>query len=209
MKAVLSRRAKQIYLACFFAHCLLISTVCCNETFRLISEGFTIVRGMPNEVWRGARELTAATLGQNLPASNPVRQGEAAYLHLAGIEAGYGFFAPNIPAAYKLIFEIHYSDGQVEYETPRARTPAGELRLAGLLDKIGARRYDPLRELMIKLLAHAVWREHPKAVMIRAIVGSINPPKLAEFEAGPDASYEFLYSYDFVLRDQAIPTAKP
>lgn len=209
MKAVLTRRAKQVYLTCFLAHFLLVSTVCCRETLWLIAQGLTILPGSTNGSWHKIGELAGAALGQHLAISSPVRQGLAAYLHLAGIETGYGFFAPNVPAGYKLVFELHYPDGQVEYELPRVRGAAAELRLAGLLDLIGARRYEPLRELMIKMLAHAVWREHPKAIMIRAIFGSLNPPKLAEFEAGKNASYEFLYSYDFTLGDEAPQSSKP
>jgi len=209
VKAVLTRRAKQVYLACFFAHFLLVGTVCCRETFWLVAQGLTILPGAATGPGSKATELAGAALGQALPASNPVRQGLAAYLNLAGIEAGYGFFAPNVPAGYALVFEIHYPDGQVEYELPRVRSHAAELRLAGLLDLIRSRHYKPLRELMIRMLAHMVWREHPRAVMIRAVFGSITPPNVAEFKAGKNASYEFLYSYDFTLRDEPPQSSKP
>ena len=209
MKAVLTQRAKQVYLACFLAHFSLVSMVCCHETFWLIAQGLTILPGSASGPWHKATKLTGAALGQALPASNPLRQSLAAYLSLAGTETGYGFFAPNVPAGYALVFELHYPDGQVEYELPRVRSAAAELRLSGLLDLIGSRRYEPLRELMIKMLAHAVWRVHPRAVMIRAIFGSINPPNIAEFEAGENGSYKFLYSYDFTLRDQASQSSKP
>jgi hypothetical protein len=209
VKPVLTRRAKQVYLACFFAHFLLVGTVCFRETFWLIAQGLTVLPGSANGPFHKATELAGAALGQALPASNPVRQSLAAYLNLAGIETGYGFFAPNVPAGYALVFELHYPDGQVEYELPRVRSAAARLRLSGLLDLIGSRRYEPLRELMLKMLAHAVWREHPRAVMIRAIFGSINPPNVAEFEAGKNASYAFLYSYDFSLRDETPQSSKP
>ena len=129
--------------------------------------------------------------------SNPVRQILGGYLHTAGIEAGYGFFAPNVPSNYKLVFEIHYRDGRIEYDLPSVSGAATGLRLANLLDNIGNTRYDPLREMMLKMLAYSVWREHSNATMIRAVFGFVNLPTATEFEHGKKESYEFLYAYDF------------
>jgi hypothetical protein len=118
-------------------------------------------------------------------------------LHIAGIERGYGYFAPNIPGGYKLVFELHYPDGRVEYELPSVNSAAAGLRVASLLDEIGRTRYDPLREYMIKTLAASVWRGHPSLKAIRAIFGSLNLPSPPEFEQGKRESYDFLYAYDF------------
>jgi hypothetical protein len=53
-----------------------------------------------------------------------VRNGITVYLHSAGIEAGYGFFAPNVPPNYKLVFELHYPDGRIDYEIPTVNSAA-------------------------------------------------------------------------------------
>ena len=143
-----------------------------------------------------------AVLGQHLAASNPVRQALATYLHIAGIETGYGYFAPNVPSSYKLVFELHYHDGRVEYELPRVNSAAAGLRIAGLLDKIGRTRYHALREHLVKMLAQSIWREHPEVETIRAVFGSITLPNVSEFERGKRESYEFLYAYDFSLREE-------
>lgn len=143
----------------------------------------------------------SAALGQRLAASNPVRQALATYLHITGIESGYGYFAPNVPGSYKLVFELHYPDGRVEYELPRVNRAAAGLRLAGLLDQIGRTKYDALREILVKMLAQSLWREHPDVKTIRAVFGSIRLPSVSEFEHGKRESYEFLYAYDFSLRD--------
>jgi len=144
----------------------------------------------------------ATVAGQNLVTSNPLRRALATYLHIAGIERGYGYFAPNVPAGYKLIFELHYPDGRVAYRLPRVHSAAAGLRLAGLLDEIGRTRYDPLREYLVKMLARPVWREHPGATTITAVFGSINLPSVNEFEHGARESYQFLYAYDFSVRDE-------
>ncbi len=82
-------------------------------------------------------------------------------LQLAGIEAGYGYFAPNVPGSYRLVFELHYPNGRVGYELPSVSSAAAGLRIAGLLDNIGRTPYDALREILVKMLAQSVWREHP------------------------------------------------
>ncbi len=190
-------RRKSVYLACFVLHFLLIITVSCRETFWLLAKGLTIFPSSFNSCSEKAETVASAVLGQQLSSSNPIRQALATYLLIAGIETGYGYFAPNVPGSYKLVFELHYPDGHLEYELPRVSTAAVGLRVAGLLDKMGGPRYDPLRETLVKMLAYSVWQKHPAATTINAVFGTINLPTIAEFERGKKESYEFLYSYDF------------
>ena len=150
-----------------------------------------------------------AALGQHLAASNPTRQALATYLHIAGIEKGYGYFAPNVPASYKVVFELHYRDGSVEYQLPHVHSAAAGLRLACLLDEIARTRHDTLREYLVKMLAHSIWRDHPDVTAIRAVFGSISLPSIDEFEHGKRESYEFLYAYDFSRTDKATELETP
>jgi hypothetical protein len=123
-------------------------------------------------------------------------------MHIAGIETGYSYFAPNVPGSYKLVFELHYPDGRVEYELPSVGSAAAGLRVAGLLDKIGRTPYDALREILVKMLAQSIWRKHPEVKTIRAVLGSSRLPSVKEFEQGKRESYQFLYAYDFSLREE-------
>jgi hypothetical protein len=132
---------------------------------------------------------------------NPVREALTTYLHLAGIEAGYNYFAPNVPGGYKLVFELYYADGRVEYELPSASSAAAGMRIAGLLDSIGRTPYGKLREILVKTLAQSIWREHPDVESVRAMLGSVRLPTVREFEKGKRESYEFLYAYDFNLEN--------
>lgn len=196
-------RQKPVYLACFLLHFLLIVTVSCRETLWLIARGLTIFPFSFKSYAPTARTNLVANRSQNPVTLNPLYRALATYLHSAGIERGYGYFAPNVPAAYKLIFELHYPDGRVEYRLPRVHSTAAGLRLAGLLDEIGRTRYDPFREYLVKMLARPVWREHPDATTISAVFGSINLPSVNEFEHGARESYQLLYAYDFSVRDQS------
>jgi len=179
-ETVLTPKAR-IYLAWFLLHCLLIITISSREIFWLIAHRLTILPTSFSSTARKLDSIASTTLAQNLASSNPVRRGLLAYLHVTGIERGYGYFAPNVPGSYKLVFELHYPDGTVEYELPEVRSTAAELRLASLLDEIGRTRYDALREYLVKTLAGPVWREHPEAKTIRAIFGLRNFPDIHEF----------------------------
>jgi len=202
-------RQKYFYVAWFVLHFLLIITFSCRDTLGLVAQGPTIFPPSFKRFSQKAETAVSAALSQRLAASNPVRQALATYLHIAGIEAGYGYFAPNVPGSYTLVFELHYPDGHAEYELPRVSSAAAGLRVAGLLDKIGRTKYDALREILIKMLAQSVWREHPDVTMIRAVFGSISLPSVSEFERGKRESYEFLYAYDFSRTDKANESETP
>ena len=189
-------------MAWLFLHFLLIISVSCRETLRLIAQGPTILPSSFKSYSQKAETTISIALGQHLSASNPVRQALATYLHISGIEASYGYFAPNVPGSYKLVFELHYRDGRVEYELPSVSSAAAAFRIAGLLDNIGRTRSDALREVLVKIMAQSIWREHPDVETVRAIFGSIGLPSVRDFEHGKRESYEFLYAYDFSLQNE-------
>ncbi len=193
---------KRIYAAWFGAHFFLITAVCLAGIFSLVAQGLTI---LPSVLDRFARkgELAAATvLGKEAAASSPVRQGVATYLHAAGIQSGYTFFAPNIPSYHKLILELYYQDGRVEYDSPHVSGKAAALRLDSLLDRLADPRYEPLREVVVKMLAFSVWRERSDVEKIRAIFGSVNPPGISDFEHAKGELFQPMFSFDFSLRNE-------
>ena len=189
-------------MAWLVLHFLLIISVSCRETLRLIAQGPTTLPSSFKSYSQEAETTISIALGQHLSASNPVRQALATYLHISGIEASYGYFAPNVPGSYKLVFELHYRDGRVEYELPSVSSAAAAFRIVGLLDNIGRTRSDALREQLVKMMAQSIWREHPDVETVRAIFGSIGLPSVRDFEHGKRESYEFLYAYDFSLLNE-------
>jgi hypothetical protein len=199
-------RQKYAYLTWLALHFLLILSFSCRDMFRVVAEGPTILPVSFKNFSQKAETALSAALGQKLPALNPVREALNTYVQLAGIETGYGYFAPNVPGGYRLVFELHYRDGRVEYELPSVNSAAAGLRLAGLLDNIGRTPYDALREILVKTLAQSVWREHPDVESVRAILGSIRLPTAREFKEGKRESYEFLYAYDFNLENAPAKT---
>jgi len=206
LKTDFGLRQKHGYAAWLSLHLLLTISFACRDTFRVVAEGPTILPISFRNFSQKAEAVISVALGQKLPLSNPVRDALNTYVQLAGIETGYGYFAPNVPGSYALVFELHYPDGRMEYELPSVRSAAAALRIGGLLDSIGRTPYDALREVLVKTMAQSVWRQHPDVESIRAIVGSIRLPTVREFEDGKRESYEFLYAYDFRLENDSAKT---
>lgn len=194
--------SKRIYAAWFVLHFFLITAVCFAGIFSLIADGTTILPSGLEKCARKAELIAAFVLGKEAAATSPVRQGIATYLHAAGIEAGYTFFAPNIPDYHKLTLELYYEDGRIEYESPHLSSRAAALRLDSLLDRLADERYEPLREVVVKMLALSVWRERPEVKKIRATFGAVKQPGISEVEHGEVETFQPMFSYDFSLREE-------
>ena len=194
--------AKRIYAACAGVHFFLLTAVSLRGIFALVAEDATILPSALDKYARGGEVVLASVLGKDLAASNTARRGIVTYLHAAGSQSGYTFFAPNVPGYYKLILELYYHDGRVEYDLPHVTGGAAALRLDGLLDRLAEPGYEPLREVVVKMLAFSVWQEHRDVEKIRAIFGSVNQPGIRDFEHGKRESFQPLFSFDFSLRNK-------
>lgn len=174
--------------------------VCFRDIFSTFADSPTIFPASLHRFWGNAATVVGAPLGQTLSEPNRLRQTVSAYLNTTGIEAGYSYFAPNVPASYKIVFELHYPDGHTEFELPQVSTRATGLRLATLLDIIAETEYEPLRAMLVKMLAYAVWQEHSEAVKARAVFGYVELPTPTEFKQGKKESYHSLFAYDIDFR---------
>ncbi|MGA7275064.1 MAG: hypothetical protein WBX14_09500 [Candidatus Udaeobacter sp.] len=194
--------SKRVYVTWFGIHFFLITIVCFAGLFSLVAEGATTLPPALNKYARKAELVAAWLLGKQAAAASPVRRSIATYLHAAGIQSGYTFFAPNIPSYHKLTLELYYQDGRVEYQSPQVSGKAAALRLDSLLDRLAENRFEPLREVVVKMLALSVWRERPDVKTIRATFGSVSPPSISDFEHGKGESFQPMFSYDFSLREE-------
>jgi hypothetical protein len=194
--------SKRIHAIWFVVHFFLVATVCFAGIFSLIAQGSTVLPSALDKAARKAQLIATFVLGKEVAASNPIRQTIATYLHAAGIQAGYSFFAPNVPAYHKLTLELFYTDGRVEYESPHVTGTAAALRLDSLLDRLADERYEPLREVVVKMLALSIWRARPDVKKIRATFGAVSPPGMSDFEGGQRESFQPIFSYDFSLREE-------
>jgi hypothetical protein len=186
-------------LAGFFVHFFLIIISALGEMAWFVANGYTALPAATENYGKRVQWLTDAVAGRTLQPSNPIRQTLIAYLHCVGADGGYAFFAPSVPNSYKVVFEIHYPNGDIDYELPHIIRSAAAVRLATLLHYIGRANHDSLREVMLKMLTYPIAREHPTATTIRTIFGYIAEPTAAEASKGKRESYNVLYAYDFNL----------
>jgi hypothetical protein len=194
--------SKRIYAAWAGVHFILVTIICLRGIFALVAADATILPTALNTCARSGESILASVLGKDLAASNPWRLAIATYLHAAGSQAGYSFFAPNVPGYHKLTLELYYDDGHIEYDVPHVQGGAAALRLDSLLDRLADPLYEPLREVTVKMLVLSVWQEHSNVKKIRALFGSVSPPNLSDFEHGKRESFQPLFSYDFSLRNE-------
>ena len=193
--------SKRIYAAWFGIHFLLLTAVCFAGLCSLIAEGATVLPSPLDPYARKAELVAAWLMGKQSGASSPVRRGIATYLHAAGIQAGYTFFAPNVPGYHRLLLELYHEDGRVEYDSPHVTGKAAALRMDSLFNRLADPRYEPLREVIVKMLALSVWQANPDVKKIRATFGSVNPPSIGDFENGKREAFQPLFSFDFSLSD--------
>jgi hypothetical protein len=196
-------RRSNVLAAFFCLHFGFIALISWRDILWLVANHLTIASPFAAHAAGKAERVALAMLGQNFSHRNVVQRALDTYFSSSGIDRGYGYFAPNVPSSYKLVFELHYGEGRVEYERPGVNSSAAELRCATLLDEIGRTRSDAAREFFLRSMTRGIWHEHPDAQSIRAIVGVNRLPTISEFSRGQRPYYEFLYAYDFSRRQQA------
>ena len=188
-------RRKNICLAWLAFHLFFIAAICVWQLSWLIANGLTVIPFSSSGIASSAEKARSTTAKR--ARSNPAKELLVGYLHCAGIEGAYGFFAPNVPENYKLAFEFHNRDGSVEYDLPSVDSGAAELRVGSLLDAIGRSDSEKYRRILIRMLTAAAWENHPEAVSVHAVFGRLKLPSPLEFERGIAPSYEFIATYDF------------
>ena len=163
----------------------------------MVADGQT---SLPDWAMQSAKRIESAVAegyAQHAQGLALLDQASVTYQHSTGIDAGYGFFAPAVPNAAKLVFEIIYEDGSAEYELPIVNNGATGLRLSTFLFQLTHTQYDALRELIMRMLAYNVWQRHPTARKIRAVVGVVRVSPPSEARGEDAAAYQFQYAYDF------------
>ena len=147
------------------------------------------------------KEVSSSTAGRSSAARKAIRT----YLHLAGIETGYSYFAPSIPRNYDLAFDVYLPNGDTEHVPVSFGGSEERLRWFSLMDYLGRNSTGQLREVILKLITHSVRQDYPDAVRMRAIVGTTISPSLGEFQKGNRESHRILSSYEFSF--SAMPAA--
>ena len=191
----------RICLALLAVHFLLITAVCCRDTFWLVAQGFTLLPPSASAMAKKGEVFASTTLGERLQRRQFLRQSIGFYLNLGGIETGYGFFAPNVGGSSRLVFELHFADGRVTYEPAGWGRNESALRVSTFVDYVSQTKSERLRGILINSLARSIWQRHPDLVKLRAILGVLSYPLPAELLQGKGAAYDFVGSYDLIRPD--------
>ena len=196
---------RRILLSWFFFHFAALLAVSLHETVRLISLHLTnIPPSIANSIYRFT-SVAEASLGLHLPKTNPIRQGLIAYLTFGGADAGYGYFAPNVPNSYELSFELRGADGRTELQSVRLASSDLGLRVASLVDQIGGTSAPELREHMLKKIAAVIGRRDPEVKNMHVSVSQVRLPTLDEYARGKRQTAVLLYAYDLSLSRESSP----
>ncbi len=188
-------------------HIGFITLVCCRDTLWIVEQGFTVFGRRAKQPATIGESSNSVAPGQSLRVENSLRQVLDLYLHSAGIESGYGFFAPNVGNSPKLILELQFADGGVEYEPIVADSKENSLRLASFMDYVNRTNSETLRDILIRSLAKPFWQRRPEIVRIRAILGVLSFPSAADLLAGKGPSYEVVSVRDLARPESPHPPA--
>jgi hypothetical protein len=193
-----SAKRQSLCVAFFVFQFLLVAAVSLHATFILFKTHVVSWPSMSGTLFEKLDQLPAALVPNEASSVNFGQKLLATYTNAAGIEAGYGYFAPNIPAESSLVFEFHDANGKVKYGAPTVATEAGSLRLQTLLAQAASAELPEWREELVKLLANSSRRFHPDAISVRAFFGSLSPPDLNQYKAGKrEMVFNCRYVYDF------------
>jgi len=180
-------------------HITLVLWICIRNTILLVADGHTSLPEWARESAKRTKSTIAEAHAQHAGALAFLDQVWTTYEHAAGIDTGYGFFAPAVPNASKLVFEITYADGHPEYELLVVSDNAAGFRLCTLLSQLPRMHHESVRELVMRMVAYSVWQRHPTAKRIRAVVGFVRVPPPGAARDVDIADYQFQYAYDFTF----------
>ena len=186
-----------LWIAALALHLSLVLATCLQDLFATLGGEQSALSASSKLALKFASRASSHFLGQSFSNANPIRQTITTYTNITGIEAGYSFFAPVVSGPSRLVFELHYLDGRIEYDVPAVGSAATGYRISTLLDHLAAVHYVRLREALLQSLVEASHREHPQAVLIRAVFGVADLVSAKEYRAGKRTSYRPLYVYDF------------
>src|SRR5882724_573047 len=99
-------RSRQLWIAALAMHLLLVLAVSCWDIVDLAARGRTLV---PAPIASGARDfahIMESMSPRQLHRSNLVRQTVIGYVHAAGIESPYSYFAPNVPPTLQVVLQM-------------------------------------------------------------------------------------------------------
>ena len=177
-------------------HATIIVLVATRQCAWVIRRG-TALPPMVDRVFEAA-ERSLDRFVPEIAQDSKLQQVLIAYRHGAGIDTGYGFFAPRVPDLCKVVYQVEYPDGHMEEHLPGATGGAAVLRLTTIMDAIGHISSPAVREGLLRMLLRTEGERFADARVVTIQFGTVCVPDLAQFKRGEQAGFELNESYRYV-----------
>ena len=119
------------------------------------------------------------------------------YAHYAGINTGYSLFAPNVPSAISVIFELTDPAGNSIAQLPILNSDEGLDRLSGNFSTFSS--FEEIRELLTYGWAMRMLEINPGYTKIAVVVGSHRMPTMQAFREGVNPTFVEVGRYEYSL----------
>ena len=170
-----------------------------RDTCAIFSTAQTLFPNSLKTAWKSGETWTESLLGDG---GQFYGGSVLTYLHAAGIESGYGFFAPNVPDNYKMIFDFEFPDGHHESDMPVVGSDAAGLRLAGFMDQLADTTDASLQEAMVRVVSASAVAKYQGATKARVVVGAARLPTPLQYRNGERESYDPILVFDFAYPER-------
>jgi hypothetical protein len=121
------------------------------------------------------------------------------YSHYAGTDTGYSLFAPNVPSAMGVIFELKDSEGNTTVKFPSLNSLSGLDRFTGNLSTY--RSFEEIRPLMAYGWAIRMLEIYPEFTEVTVIIGSHRMPGIKDYVEGKRSEFVESARYEFALEE--------
>lgn len=122
------------------------------------------------------------------------------YAHLAGIDTGYGLFAPNVPSSVSVAFELTDVTGHTTASLPLLNTREGQDRFNVNFNTF--KNFEELRPLLAYGWAVRMLELHPNHNKINVVIGTHILPSMEAYHQGKRSEFIEAVRYEFELQGE-------
>ncbi|GAB5554981.1 MAG: hypothetical protein Sapg2KO_45720 [Saprospiraceae bacterium] len=119
------------------------------------------------------------------------------YAHFVGTDTGYSLFAPNVPSAIGVMFELKDSEGNTTIKFPELESRSGLDRFTGNLSTY--KSFEEMRPLLAYGWASRMLEIYPDYTAITVIIGSHRMPNMQAYQSGERSKFLETVRYEFEL----------
>ena len=122
------------------------------------------------------------------------------YMTCAGSKTPFIYFVANITPVEKLVFELEHTNGTKQIVLPTVKSSEMGIKLKCLFNTIFRTPDQLYKDVLIKKLAEHQIKNLPDIKNVKAVFGVINIPSLTDFPKKPELDFQYLYQYNFRIK---------